>query len=97
MSTPVQTLRFDPAMSFEEVRRRLDQLRDPAHRGLIARVTWLEGLSAGESLTYLWDPIAERFGHNIDKEPIDHEIVDNLINGISLEVQVLKPKNGAEK
>ena len=36
--------------------------------------------------------MAERFGHNIDKEPIDHEIVDNLVNEIAVDVQVLLPK-----
>lgn len=97
MSTPIKSFTFDPSLSFDTARQRLTELHDPAHSGHIAKVTWLDGLSAGESLTYLWDPMAERFGHNIDKEPIDHVIVDNLINGISLEVQVLKPKNGGKK
>ena len=83
---------FHPDLTFRETRNLLREVNDPAHKGHIAKVIWKEGKAAGESQTFLWDPLAERFGHNIDKEPIDHEIVDNLINEIALEVQIVQPK-----
>ena len=88
----MDTFRFDPTQTFADVRERLGELHDPARKHLIAKVVWLDGTSAGESLSYLWDPMAERFGHTIDKEPIDHVIVDSLINGISLEVRLVEKK-----
>ena len=88
----MKTFTFRPDMTFREARSLMRELSSPEHRGHIARLVWLEGKAEGESLTYLWDPMAERFGHNIDKEPIDTEIVANLINEISVEVQVSLPK-----
>jgi hypothetical protein len=87
-----KTFRFDPDLSFRQARDLLRQLSAPEHKGHIAKLTWLEGRAEGESLTYLWDPMAERFGHNIDKEPIDSEVVANLINEIAVEVEVTLPK-----
>jgi len=80
------TYRFDPDMTFREVSRLLGELNDPAHRDSIAKLTWLEGSAKDETLTYLYDPLAERFGHRIDKDPLSGEVVSNLINGISVEV-----------
>jgi hypothetical protein len=88
----MKTFTFTPDLTFREARRMMGELSSPEHRGQIARLTWLEGKAEGESLTYLWDPMAERFGHNIDKEPIDTEIVANLVNEISVEVEVHMPK-----
>ena len=93
----MKTFTFHPDLTFREARRLMNELSIPEHRGHIAKLTWLDGQAAGQSLTYLWDPMAERFGHNIDKEPIDHEIVDNLTNEISVEVQVVLPKARREK
>ena len=95
----MKTFRFDPGMTFEETRARLRELHDPAHQHLIAKLVWLEGSSAGEALTFLWDPMAGRFGHNIDKELIDRPIVENLINGLAVEVRLVegKKKGGKRK
>ncbi len=93
----MKNFRFDPGQTFREVRGMLTELSSPQHKDQIAKLIWLEGSSAGEALTYLWDPLAERFGHNIDKEPIDSEIVANLINDIAVEVKVVKPKPVARK
>jgi hypothetical protein len=88
----MKTFSFHPDLTFREAHQLMRQLSAPEHKGHIAKLVWLEGKAEGESLTYLWDPMAERFGHNIDKEPIDHEIVANLINEIALEVRVSVPK-----
>jgi hypothetical protein len=87
---------FSPDMTFREARSLLRELSSPEHKGQIAHLTWLDGKAEGESLTYLWDPMAERFGHQIDKEPIDSEIVANLINEISVRVDVALPKRKHE-
>ncbi len=87
-----KTYSFTPDLTFREARRLMLELSSPEHKGHIAKLIWQDGKAAGESLTYLWDPMAERFGHNIDKEPIDREIVDNLVNEIAVEVQVMLPK-----
>ncbi len=92
----MKTYRFHPDQTFREVHRLLQELSAKEHAGLVAKVTWLEGKAAGESLTYLWDPHAERFGHQIDKEPIDTEIVANLSNEIALEVTLIAPKRSHE-
>ncbi len=96
MTSALKTFSFDPSLSFTEVRERLGTLHDPAHKHLIAKVVWMDGTSAGESVTYLWDPLAERFGHIIDKEPVDHAVVENLINGIAMEVRLVEGKKGAK-
>ncbi len=93
----MKNFRFHPGLTFREVRGMLTELSRPEHKDHIAKLIWLEGSSAGEALTYLWDPLAERFGHNIDKEPIDSEIVANLINDIAVEVKVVKPNPVARK
>lgn len=94
MASPEKTFSFAPSLSFAEARDRLRVLHDPAHKDLVAKLFWLEGSSAGNSLTYLWDPMAERFGHTIDKEPIDHAVVENLINGLAVEVRLVEGKKG---
>jgi len=88
----MKTFSFHPDMTFREARELLRQLRAPEHKGYIAKLIWLEGKAEGEALTYLWDPMAERFGHNIDKEAIDSEVFANLTNEIAIEVQVSLPK-----
>jgi len=88
----MKTYEFRPEQTFREVRRLLAELSSAEHKGHIAKLVWREGKAEGKSLTYLWDPMAERFGHNIDKEPIDSEIVANLINEIAIDVQVSLPK-----
>jgi len=88
----MKTFRFDPGMSFREARDLLRVVSGPEHAGQIAKMIWLEGEDEGKNLTYLWDALAERFGHNIDKEPIDRAVVENLINDIAVEIRVQPPK-----
>ena len=85
----MKSFTFDPEQSFREVKKVLAELNQPENKELIAKVTWLEGSAKGASLTFLWDPMAERFGHSIDKELIDTRVVDSLINDISVEVTLL--------
>ena len=61
---------------------------EPANRGQIARLTWQEGSTKGQSVLYLYDPMAERFGHKIDKESITVEIVSSLLNGIPVAIEL---------
>ena len=96
MASTVKTFSFDPSLSFAETRERLSALHDPAHKDMVAKLFWREGSSAGKSQTYQWDPMAERFGTTIDKEPIDHEVVNNLINGLAVEVRLVEGKKGGK-
>jgi hypothetical protein len=79
---------FHPGLTFDQVRQFFAQLNEPANRGQIARLTWQEGTAKGQSMLYLYDPMAERFGHKIDKESITVEIVSNLLNGIPVSVEL---------
>ena len=88
----MKTYSFTPDLTFREARRLMAELSGPEHKGHIAKLVWLDGKAEGESLTYLWDPMAERFGHTIDKEAIDSEVFANLTNEIAIEVQVSLPK-----
>ena len=86
----MKSFQFDPEMTFTAARRRMIEVSDSGSQGHIAKLIWRDGPTSGDSLTYLWDPLAERFGHNIDKEPIDHAISQNLLIGLAVEVQVLE-------
>lgn len=86
----MKTFLFDPEMTFTAARRRMNEVNESGSPGHIAKMIWRDGPTAGDALTFLWDPLAERFGHNIDKEPIDHAIAQNLLIGIGVEVQVLE-------
>jgi len=88
----MKRFRFDPDQSFRDVRRLMGELNASEHKELLARLTWLEGSQAQQSITYLWDPLAERFGLQIEKENIDVEIVSSLMAGIPVEVEVFPPK-----
>ena len=83
---------FDPDQSFRQVRRLMGDLNGPEHKEHLAKLTWLEGNQAQQSVTFLWDSLAERFGLQIEKEPIDVEIISSLVNGIPLQVEVFVPK-----
>jgi hypothetical protein len=84
--------KFDADQSFRQVRQIMAELNNPENRHLVAKLIWDLGAGGREPLTYLWDPFAERFGHQIDKEPIDSEIVNSLINEIPVEVQLVPVK-----
>jgi hypothetical protein len=81
-------IEFHSGLTFDQVRQFLAQLNEPANRGQIARLTWQDGSAKGQSVLYLYDPMAERFGHKIDKESIAVEVVSNLLNGIGVSVEL---------
>jgi len=88
------TFEFHSGMTFDQVRQMLARLNDPANRNQIAKLIWQDGTAKGQSVQYLYDPMADRFGHRIDKESISVEIVSNLLNGIPVFVELhLAPKN----
>ena len=87
----MKTFQFTPDITYRQAKSQLGELNRPVHKNLIAHLKWLDGEQAGEGLTYLWDPYAERFGHQIDKAMIDHEVVESLSIGISVEVSLVEP------
>ncbi|MDH4248237.1 MAG: hypothetical protein OEW39_10510 [Deltaproteobacteria bacterium] len=87
----MKTFKFHPDLTFRNTRTLLAELNAPAHKKFIAHLKWIEGEQAGQELVYLWDPYAERFGHQIDKDMIDHEVVESLSNEISVEVRLSEP------
>jgi hypothetical protein len=91
----MKTISFHPRQSFDEVRGLIVQLNRPEHRNQLAHLTWLEGSAKNQTVVYLYDPMAERFGHTIDKESIGVEIVSSLMSGIPVDVTVAPKKNGA--
>jgi hypothetical protein len=84
----MMTIEFHSGLTFDQVREFLTQLNEPANRGQIARLTWREGTAKDQSVLYLYDPMADRFGHKIDKESISVEIVSSLLNGIPVAVDL---------
>ena len=89
----MKTISFHPRQSFDEVRGLMAQLNGPQYRNFVAHLTWLDGTAKDQSVVYLYDALAERFGHTIDKESIGVEIVSSLMNGIPVTVTVA-PKKG---
>jgi hypothetical protein len=89
------TFSFHPRQSFEEVRRRIGELNGAGNKSLVAHLTWRDGTAKDQTVVYLYDPLAERFGHIVDKESIGVEIVSSLMNGIPLDVK-LAPRKGEE-
>ena len=87
----METFHFQPSQTFDEVRAQLERLNQPTWRHLVAHLTWLEGSAQGQSMPYLWDPMADRFGHRIDKESISVQIVSSLLNGIPVDVTLAQP------
>jgi hypothetical protein len=88
------TYEFHGGMTFDQVRAQLARLNEPSNRTQIARLIWQDGSAKGQGLTYLYDPMADRFGHRIDKESISVEIVSSLLNGIPVFVELHpSPKN----
>ncbi len=83
------TYTFDPSQSFEEVRRIIDEINGVQHKGLLARLTWRDGSAKDQSVTYLYDEFAERFGHSIDKSGLHTEILASLFNGIPVEIELV--------
>lgn len=82
------TIEFHPGLTFDQVRQQLSRLNEPTNRSQIARLIWQDGSTKGQSVLYLYDPMAERFGHKIDKESISVEIVSSLLNGIPVTIEL---------
>lgn len=82
------TVEFHTGLTFDQVRQAIATLNEASNRGQIARLTWQDGSTKGQSVLYLYDPMAERFGHKIDKESISVEIVSSLLNGIPVTVEL---------
>lgn len=82
------TFEFHSGMTFDQVRQLLARLNEPANRDQIAKLIWQDGTAKGQSVHYLYDPMADRFGHRIDKESISVEIVSSLLNGIPVFVEL---------
>lgn len=88
----MKSYRFDTGQTFDEIRNTMREINNPSNSEFVARLTWLEGSQAQQSVSYRWDPMAERFGHQIDKEPLDREIVYSLLSGIPVEVSLKEIK-----
>lgn len=88
----MKSFRFDTKQTFDDARRIMRDINNPSNSDFVARLKWLEGSQAGQSVSYRWDPMAERFGHQIDKEPLDREIVYSLLSGIPVEVSLQEVK-----
>ena len=88
---------FAPRDTFESVRERMEGINAPENRLQLARLSWLEGNAKGESITFLYDEMADRFGHTIDKSALHHEVLTSLYNGVPVDVELIpRPKrNGA--
>jgi hypothetical protein len=91
----MKTFSFHPGQSFDEVRKLIADLNRTEHRSLIAHLTWREGTVKDQTVVYLYDAMAERFGHTVDKESIGVEIVSSLMNGIPVDVNVGPKRSGA--
>lgn len=88
---PLKSYHFHSGLTFSEVRALLAEIGDESHQKLVARLVWREGSAAGRELNFLWDRKAGRFGHEIDKSSLYGEVVDNLINDLSVDVLLVEP------
>ena len=91
----MDSYRFDSEMSFSYVRRTMEEIDRPEHKELMAKLIWLEGSAKEQSVPFLYDPMAERFGHSVDKSALHEEVTASLYNGIAVEVQ-LRPRTKRE-
>lgn len=88
----MNTIKFHSGQSFEEVRKLITNLNRTENRNMIAHLTWRDGTAKDQTVVYLYDAMAERFGHTVDKESIGVEIVSSLMNGIPVEISVSPKK-----
>ena len=96
----MKSFQFEPDQSFNDVRRRIDEINDPANKGMVAKLIWREGSQKDQDVSYFYDEMAERFGHIVDKSAIHTEVLASLYVGIPLEIQLvpkLQKKNGTPK
>ena len=93
----MKTIRFTPGQTFDEVRKLIATLNLPENRNHVAKLTWRDGTMKDQTVTYFYDEMAERFGHQVAKESIGVEIVNSLMIGIPVDVAVSpKRKNNGE-
>jgi hypothetical protein len=90
----MNTISFHPAQSFDQVRNLIVQLNRKENQHQIAHLTWKDGTAKDQTVAYLYDALAERFGHTVDKESIGVEIVSSLMNGIPVDIN-LSPRKAA--
>ncbi|HEX7926996.1 MAG TPA: hypothetical protein VF678_05345 [bacterium] len=88
----MNTIKFHSGQSFDEVRKLITDLNRKENRNMIAHLTWRDGTAKDQTVVYLYDAMAERFGHTVDKESIGVEIVSSLMNGIPVEIDVSPKK-----
>jgi hypothetical protein len=96
----MKSYRFEPEQTFAQVRRQIEEIDDPANKGMMAKLIWREGSQKDQDVTYFYDEMAERFGHIVDKSSIHTEVLSSLYVGIPLEIQLVpKPSkpNGPRK
>jgi hypothetical protein len=90
--------RFAPDQSFAEVRRLIDEIDSPEHKGMVAKLIWREGTAKDQEVTYYYDEMAERFGHIVDKSAIHSEVLTSLYVGIPVDIQLApKPEKPATR
>ena len=93
----METFGFDPDLPISEVRRRVEDINRPEHREMVAKLTWLDGTAKDQSLHFLYDPMADRFGHSIDKSSLHTEILNSLYNGIPVKITLTPRRYRHEK
>ena len=89
----MDSYRFNPDMTFAEARRMMQEIDSTDHRGQVAKLTWLEGNAKDQSIPFLYDEMADRFGHSVDKSAMHSEVMSCLYNGIPVEVRLI-PRPG---
>jgi hypothetical protein len=87
--SPVSTYRFDPGQSFTEVRTVIEEINRPANKGMVAKLTWKDGNAKDQEVSYYYDQMADRFGHEVDKSSIHSEVLTSLYVGIPIEIQLV--------
>lgn len=88
----MKTISFNPRQSFDEVRKLIVDLNRTENKHQVAHLTWRDGTAKDQTVVYLYDALAERFGHTVDKESIGVEIVSSLMNGIPVDVSISPKK-----
>jgi hypothetical protein len=88
----LSTYRFDPGQSFTAVRNTIEEINRPSNKDLVAKLTWKDGTAKDQEISYYYDRMADRFGHEVDKSSIHQEVLTSLYIGIPVEIQLV-PKH----
>jgi methionine aminopeptidase len=86
---PLSKYRFDPGQSFTEVRNAIEEINRPENKGMVAKLTWKDGNAKDQEVSYYYDRMADRFGHEVDKSSIHQEVLTSLYIGIPIEIQLV--------